>query len=87
MFMFYPFVSSAFIILVSSEYRGTLSWGQSGRDCKLTTNLQLVPRSRKHANIHSLMRLHDVVLTKLSTGTTSPFYKFVIIIIINIISV
>jgi hypothetical protein len=36
---------------------------------KLTTHLQLVPRSRMvDLFLHSLIRLHDVVLNKLSPG-------------------
>jgi hypothetical protein len=39
---------------------------------KLTTHLQLVPTSRISKYIHSPIRLHAVVLNKLSTGTTLP---------------
>jgi hypothetical protein len=42
---------------------------------KLTTHLQLVPRSRKYGSIHPLpLRLHGVVFNYLSKGTTLPFY-------------
>jgi hypothetical protein len=41
---------------------------------KLTTHLQLVPRSRKCGSIHPLhIRLHGVVLNSLNTGTTLPY--------------
>jgi hypothetical protein len=33
---------------------GSFPGGQSGRGVKLTTHLQLVPRSRKYGSIHSL---------------------------------
>jgi hypothetical protein len=46
---------------------------------KLTTHLQLVPRSRKcNLYIHSIIRLHGVVLNSLSTGKTLPFTYVVI---------
>jgi hypothetical protein len=39
------------------------SWGQIGRDVKLTTSLHLVPRSRMvELYLHSPMCLHGVVL-------------------------
>jgi hypothetical protein len=42
---------------------GVLSPGQSGRVEKLTTHLQLVPRSRTFGSIYPFsMRLHGVVL-------------------------
>jgi hypothetical protein len=37
--------------LLSNGYRGLFPWGQSGRAVKLTTHLQLVPRSRKRGSI------------------------------------
>jgi hypothetical protein len=40
--------------LLSNGYRGLFLWGWSGRDVKLTTHLQLVPRSRKFGSIHPL---------------------------------
>jgi hypothetical protein len=48
--------------------------GKSGRGVKMTTHLQLVPRSRKRGSIHPFrQRLHGVVLNCLNTGTTLPF--------------
>jgi hypothetical protein len=40
--------------LLSSGYRGLFPRGWSGRGVKLTTHLQLVPRSRKCGSIHPL---------------------------------
>jgi hypothetical protein len=60
---------------LSNGYRWLILRGKawSGRGVKLTTHLQLVPRSRKCGSIHPLpIRLHGVVLNWLSTGTTSP---------------
>jgi hypothetical protein len=58
---------------LSNGYWGLFPRGQSGRDVKLTTHLQLVPRSRKvDLYIHSPLRLHGVVLKLLSTGTSLP---------------
>jgi hypothetical protein len=49
--------------LLSNGYRGLFPRGYSGRSVKLTTHLQLVPRSRKVGlYIHSPIRLHSVVL-------------------------
>jgi hypothetical protein len=49
--------------LLSNGYRGLFPQGYSVRGVKLTTNLQLVPRSRKRGAIHPLpIRLHGVVL-------------------------
>jgi hypothetical protein len=53
--------------------------GESGKGVKLTVHLQLVPRSRKCGSIHPLpIRLHGVVLSYLSTGTTLPFFTFTV---------
>jgi hypothetical protein len=40
--------------LLSNGYRGLFPRGQSGRGVRLTTHLQLVPRSRKCGSIHPL---------------------------------
>jgi hypothetical protein len=40
--------------LLSNEYRGLFSRGNSGRGVKLTTHLQLVPRERKFGSIYPL---------------------------------
>jgi hypothetical protein len=40
--------------LLSNGYRGLFPRGQSGQGVKLTTHLQLVPRSRKRGSIHPL---------------------------------
>jgi hypothetical protein len=40
--------------LLSNGYRGFFPRGSSGRGVKLTTHLQLVPRSRKCGSIHPL---------------------------------
>jgi hypothetical protein len=40
--------------LLSNANRGHFPWGYSGRSLKLTSHLQLVPRSRKRGYIHSL---------------------------------
>jgi hypothetical protein len=49
--------------LLSNGYRGLFPRGWSGRGVKLTTHLQLLPRSRKRWSIHPLpIRLHGVVL-------------------------
>jgi hypothetical protein len=40
--------------LLSSGYQELFSWGLNGRGVKLTTHLQLVPRSRKCGSIHPL---------------------------------
>jgi hypothetical protein len=49
--------------LLSTGYRGLFPWGLSGWGVKLTTHLQLVPRSRKCGSIHPLpIRLHGIVL-------------------------
>jgi hypothetical protein len=61
--------------LLSNGYWGLFPSGQSGRGAMLTTHLQLVTRSRKvDLYIHSLIRLHGVVLNSLSTKTNLPFY-------------
>jgi hypothetical protein len=61
--------------LLSNGYRGLFPRRYSGRGVKLTSHLQLVPKSRKRGSIHPLpIRLHDVVLIWLSTGTTLPFF-------------
>jgi hypothetical protein len=39
-------------ILLSNEYRGFFSGDKAARGVKLTTHLQLVPRSRKHGSIY-----------------------------------
>jgi hypothetical protein len=54
------------------------SCSAKGKKCgwgvKLTTHLQLVPRSRKYGSIHPLpICFHGVVLNYLSTGTTLTF--------------
>jgi hypothetical protein len=60
--------------LISNGYRELFPQGESGRDMKLTTQVHLVPRSRiVELYLHSLIRLHGVVLNKLSTRTTLPF--------------
>jgi hypothetical protein len=62
--------------LLSNGYRGLFPRRSSGRGVKLTTHLQLVPRSRKCGYIHPPpIRLHGVVLNYLSTGTTSAFCR------------
>jgi hypothetical protein len=51
--------------LLYNGHRGLFPRGQSGRRVKLTTHLQLVPRSRKRGSMNPLphsLRLHDVVL-------------------------
>jgi hypothetical protein len=51
--------------LLSNGYRGFFPKGWSGRGMKLTTHLQLVPRSRKCVSIHPPpppICFHDVVL-------------------------
>jgi hypothetical protein len=54
---------------------GGLSRGYSGRGVKLITYLQLLPRSRNCAALNPPpIRLHGVMLSYLSTGTTLPFY-------------
>jgi hypothetical protein len=59
--------------LLCNGYQGLFPRGQSGRDVKLTTHFQLVPRSWKDESIHPLLIcLHGVVLNSLSTGTTLP---------------
>jgi hypothetical protein len=40
--------------LLPNGYRGLFPQGKSGRDVKLITHLQLVPRSRTHGSIYSL---------------------------------
>jgi hypothetical protein len=56
--------------LLSNEYRGLFPRGQSSRDVKLTTHLQLVQKSRKHGSIHPLpIRLSG-------TGTILPCSTF-----------
>jgi hypothetical protein len=40
--------------LLSNGYWGLFSGGKSGWSVKLTTHLQLVPRSRKYGSIHPL---------------------------------
>jgi hypothetical protein len=62
--------------LLSNGYPGLLSRGLSGRAVKLTSHLQLVPRSRKHrlyVYTHSSMRIHGVLLNNLRTGTKYLF--------------
>jgi hypothetical protein len=57
--------------LVPNGYRGFFPQGDGGRDVNLTAHLHLVPRLRTvELYLHSLIRLHGVVLNKLSTGTT-----------------
>jgi hypothetical protein len=41
--------------LLSNGYRGLFSRGQNGQGVKLTTHLQLVPRSSKYVSIHPLL--------------------------------
>jgi hypothetical protein len=49
--------------LLSNWHRGLFTRRQSGRGVKLTTYLQLVPRSRKCGSIHPFsIRLRGVVL-------------------------
>jgi CTP:phosphocholine cytidylyltransferase-like protein len=48
---------------------------------KLTTHLQLVPRSRKRGSIQPFLppppiRIHGAVVNLLSTGATLPFLHF-----------
>jgi hypothetical protein len=53
--------------LLSSGYRGLFPRGQSGRDVKLTTHLQLVQRSRKCGSIQPLPHTpswHNALLVK-----------------------
>jgi hypothetical protein len=51
--------------LLSNGYWWLFPWGWSGRGVKLTTHLQLVPRSRKRGSIHLYIqppiRLHGVL--------------------------
>jgi hypothetical protein len=51
-------------------------WGQGSPSMKLTTHLQLVPKSRKCGSLH-LFPVHfhaiQAVLSQLSTGTTIPY--------------
>jgi hypothetical protein len=49
--------------LLSNGYRGLFPRGQSGRGVKLTTHLQIVPRSRNvYLYNHFPIRLHGAVL-------------------------
>jgi hypothetical protein len=60
---------------VGSRIFSTLSRPVLG--VKVTTHLQLVPRSRKCGSIHpSPIRFDGVVLSYLSTGTTLPYLTF-----------
>jgi hypothetical protein len=54
--------------LLSNSHGGLFPRGWSGRDVKLTTHLQLVPRSRKCGSIHPLPHTPSWW----STGTTLP---------------
>jgi hypothetical protein len=45
--------------LLSSGYRGLFLRGLRGRSVKLTTHLQLVPRSRKYGSIRPLPHTHS----------------------------
>jgi hypothetical protein len=59
--------------LLSNGCRGLFPRRSRGRGLKLTTHLELVPRSRKCGSAHPLpMQLHGVVLNYLSTGTNLP---------------
>jgi hypothetical protein len=56
--------------LLSNGYRGSFPGSKACRGVKLTTHLQLMPRSGKRGSISTLpIRLHGVVLNWLSTGT------------------
>jgi hypothetical protein len=60
--------------VISTGYGGSFPRGLSGSGVKLTTHLQLMPRSRKCGSIHPLpISLHGVVLNQLSSGTTLLF--------------
>jgi hypothetical protein len=64
-----------------------LSPGVSGCGVKLTTHLQLVPRSRKCGSIHPLPRTsswHSAYLVKHSDNFTSPQFSVLIISRINL---
>jgi hypothetical protein len=64
--------------LLSIGYRGLFPRGLSGWGVKLTTHLQLVPRSRKCVSIHPLPPTSSwLVLSWLCTGTTLPLPYFV----------
>jgi hypothetical protein len=56
---------------LSNGYRGLFPREESGRGVKLTTHLQLVPRSRKCGSIHPLP--HTPSWRSASTGTTLRF--------------
>jgi hypothetical protein len=57
--------------LLSNRYWRVFPWGLSSQCVKLTTHLQLEPRSRKRESILPLP--HGIVLNWLSTGTSLPF--------------
>jgi hypothetical protein len=65
--------------LLSNVYRGLFPRGQSGRDVKLTTHLQLVCQGQENVGvyIHCPIRLHGILLNWLSTGTTLSYHVLV----------
>jgi hypothetical protein len=61
-------------ILLSKGYQGLFRWGWNGRGVKLTTHLQLVPRSRMSGAISPLPQYVFIAWWSVkSTGTTLPF--------------
>jgi hypothetical protein len=62
--------------LVSSAYRGLFRWGVKLQDVNPTTHLHLVSRSKMaELYLHSVIRLHLVVLKELSIGTILPLHE------------
>jgi hypothetical protein len=58
--------------------------GQSDRGVKLTTHLQLAPRSKKvDLYIHSSIRLHGAVLNQLSPRNNFTFYQCLRILVVT----
>jgi hypothetical protein len=62
--------------LLSNGYRGLFSRGLSGRGVKLTTHLQLVPRSRKCESTHPLLGQLYLLPSLFYLGTCCMFSIF-----------
>jgi hypothetical protein len=61
--------------LLSNGYRGLLPRGRSSRGVKLTTHHHLMQRSRMvELNLYFPIRLHGILLHRLSTGKTLLFF-------------
>jgi hypothetical protein len=59
------------LCLLYNGYWGLFLRGYSGRGVKLTTHLQIVPRSRKYGPIHPLPQFSLVSLVTSSHGTVT----------------